>query len=483
MDHHQEVVAIIAANVRQFHDRKEGFRIYHGSTNSTRQTSFHRDNMIDISHLTHIIKIDTASKHALVEPTLKHGLIPPVVMEFPGITVGGGFAGTSGESSSFKHGFFENTVNWIEIILANGKTMNVSETENADLFYGATGSFGTLGVTTLLELRLIEAKDYVELTYHPVTSVPAAVKELEELMSKPSIDYLDGIIFSLTSGTVMSGHLTDAPSPNCTRIQRFSRPQDPWFYLHASSLTRFSPTIPVTEAIPLKDYLFRYDRGAFWTGVYAFKYFLAPFNRLTRYLLDYFMHTRVMYHAMHASGFSNRYIIQDLALPASNAHEFIEYVDRDFGIYPLWLCPLRKNNTISFSPRSAIVSPTTSKTTAALLNIGVWGPGPSSPSDFVEANRALERKVKELGGMKWLYAHAYYTEEEFWEMYDRGWYEALRRKYDATTLPSVWEKVRAKSNDRENEGWKGWVKGIWPVRGLWGVWCVLKGSDYLVQKT
>ena len=41
----------------------------------------------------------------LVESTLKYNLIPPVVMEFPGITAGGGFAGTSGESSSFKYGF------------------------------------------------------------------------------------------------------------------------------------------------------------------------------------------------------------------------------------------------------------------------------------------------------------------------------------------------------------------------------------------
>jgi delta24-sterol reductase len=35
----------------------------------------------------------------LVQTTLKYGLIPPVVMELPGITVGGGYAGTPGESS------------------------------------------------------------------------------------------------------------------------------------------------------------------------------------------------------------------------------------------------------------------------------------------------------------------------------------------------------------------------------------------------
>jgi Delta24-sterol reductase len=112
MDGHDKAVAEIAAHVRQFYDRREPFRIYHGSTNSTRQSRVQRDKMIDTSSLSRVLKIDTGSMTALVEPnvpmdslvqaTLQHGLIPPVVMEFPGITVGGGFAGTSGESSSFK---------------------------------------------------------------------------------------------------------------------------------------------------------------------------------------------------------------------------------------------------------------------------------------------------------------------------------------------------------------------------------------------
>lgn len=112
MDAHDKAVAAIAARVRQFYDRKEPYRIYHGSTNSTRRSRVQLDKMIDTSGLSRVLKVDSERMTALVEPnvpmdslvdaTLKHGLIPPVVMEFPGITVGGGFAGTSGESSSFK---------------------------------------------------------------------------------------------------------------------------------------------------------------------------------------------------------------------------------------------------------------------------------------------------------------------------------------------------------------------------------------------
>jgi Delta24-sterol reductase len=143
MDIHQEEVALIAERVREFSDHQTPFYIYHGSTNSTRQSQFQRDAIVDTSHLVRILKVDTDSKTVLVEPnvpmdslveaTLQYGLIPPVVMEFPGITVGGGFAGTAAESSSFRHGFFEQTVNWIEIILPSGEVVTSSGTHKSDL--------------------------------------------------------------------------------------------------------------------------------------------------------------------------------------------------------------------------------------------------------------------------------------------------------------------------------------------------------------
>lgn len=298
--------------------------------------------MIDTSKLTRVLEVDVERKTVLVEPnvpmdqlveaTLPHGLIPPVVMEFPGITVGGGFAGTSGESSSFKYGFFDRTTNWFEMVLANGEVVKASEDERTDIFHGAAGSFGTLGVLTLFEIRLIQAKKYVELTYHPVKSASDSVRKAQEATKDYSNDYVDGILFAKDHGAIITGRLADAPSPG-SRIQRFSRAIDPWFYLHAKSVIDKS-SIPVTEAVPLTDYLFRYDRGAFWTGMYGFKWFKMPFNRITRWALDHFMHTRVMYHALHASGHSKQYIIQDLALPTSRASEFIEYVDESFGFYP-----------------------------------------------------------------------------------------------------------------------------------------------------
>jgi delta24-sterol reductase len=433
---------------------------------------------------------------ALVAATLQHGLVPPVVMEFPGITVGGGFAGTSGESSSFKHGFFDRSVTWIEIVLGNGDVVRASGSEHADLFAGAAGSFGTLGVVTALELRLVDARECVEVSYASVGSVDEAVRGLEAAMGDPDTHFVDGIMFSRSSGTVVTGKLTSChPLSRNTkaevgaRMQTFHRAQDPWFYLHAQHLTALStssgrtpsPASPVVcETVPLESYLFRYDRGAFWTGAHAFRYFCVPFTSFFRRLLNHFMHTRVMYHALHESGHMDRYILQDCVLPASRAGEFIEWVDVQMGIWPLWLCPVRglgEGESRSFHPW-----PRGRGDRDWGLNVGVWGPGPTEWSAFVEINRGLERKLGELGGMKWLYAQVFCSEGEFWERYDREGYEALREKWHASSLPSVWEKVRRKDKGMEIKGVKGWLWKVWPVSGLYGVWRAWGGGEYLVKR-
>jgi delta24-sterol reductase len=499
---HAAAVSTISNRIRHFHSYKQPFRIYHGSTNSTRRRRLDRSRMVDTSGLTHILSVDKVAKTALVEPNVPmdalvaflqpYGLVPPVVMEFPGITVGGGVAGTSGESSSFRYGFFDKTVQSIEIVLGNGDVVTASEDENQDLFLGAAGSFGTLGVTTCLELRLVESAFWVELKYWPVTSMEEALEVIAEKSIDEKIDYLDGILYSASSGVIVTGRRHSSRDLQGAQVVRFTRDYDPWFYLHAQDAIKghsgsqlaASPAAkglePVTEATPLRDYLFRYDRGAFWTGRYAFAYFLVPFTAVTRWALDYFMHTRIMYHALHESGQGDSYIIQDLAIPFSKAQEFVEYVDNEFGLYPLWLCPLKPID--DGSARKSFHPLGKGKGRGEMLvNVGVWGPGPRNRRDFVTKNRELEAKVRELGGMKWLYAHAYYTEDEFWDIYDREWYDKLRAKYHAESLPTVYEKVRTEVEDRRSMRRKI-MMAIWPLSGLYGIYKALFGGSYMVER-
>jgi hypothetical protein len=95
-------------------------------------------------------------------------------------------------------------------------------------------------------------------------------------------------------------------------------------------------------------------------------------------------------------------------------------------------------------------------------------------------NRELERKLRELGGMKWLYAHTYYTEQEFWEIYDRKWYDELRKKYHATSLPSVWQKVKV--NETIDRSWGAWFLALWPIGGFWGIRKAIQSGQYLIAR-
>ncbi|GAP87018.1 putative FAD binding domain-containing protein [Rosellinia necatrix] len=553
MERHQQAVRLIAATVRGYFEKGVPFRIAHGSTNSTRPAHLKaRARTVDIGALGDVLEVDTARRVALVEPnvpmdrlverTLRHGLVPPVVMEFPGITAGGGFAGTAGESSSFRHGYFDESVDAVEMVLPDGEVVvakpgssrrprphalsslvdtklgNGEDPEKyADLFHGAAGAVGTLGITTLLELRLVEARRFVRTTYRRTNSVAEAIRAVREECAKPGNDYVDGILFSEGHGVVVSGELTDELPPG-REPRTFSHAWDPWYYMHvrevteglASSVSSSPLSDPppslsaVTEYIPLAEYLFRYDRGGFWVGQAAFDYFRpVPFSRFFRWLLDDFLHTRMLYRALHASGESARFFVQDLGVPYDNAEAFIAHTTESLNIWPLWLCPLKTPRGPSFHPHvrrpsSSTTTTTTTTTTnnnnndnnndnnadTEMLNVGVWGWGPQDRAAFVRANRALEAKVASLGGMKWLYAHTYYSEPEFWAAFGggRAAYEALRAKYRATGLPSVYDKVKVHTDDDGNKGWKPFVKSLWPVGGLYGIWRGIRSRDYLLHR-
>ncbi|KAK0382909.1 hypothetical protein NLU13_8825 [Sarocladium strictum] len=506
MDRHKQAVTKIASAVKGFFERGEPFRITHGSTNSTRPRPSQR--LVDISSLSNVLSVDRVTRTALVEPnvpmdrlvehTLKHGLVPPVVMEFPGITAGGGYAGTAGESSSFKHGFFDETVNEVEMVLGNGDVVRANRSNQyADLFRGAAGAVGSLGVTTLLELNLLEAKKYVQTTYHRAGSVAEAIAKVREETANPENDYVDGILFSKNHGVVVTGKLTDE-KPSEATARTFSGAWDPWFYMHVQDSTRSPADRRVTEYLPLAEYLFRYDRGGFWVAACAFTYFwFVPFTRFFRWFLDDFLHTRMMYRALHASGQSARFVVQDLNLPYENAEKFVDYTADEFGIWPLWLCPLKQTPPPTFHPHTGEIitskDPATGKATQIpaekeSLNIGLWGWGPADYAAFLRKNVSLEAKLQELNGMKWLYAHTYYSQPQFWDVYGgsatRKWYDALRAKYHAATLPTVYDKVKIDVEARQKElaERKGSFKNMWPVAGVYGIYKAIKSRDYRLHR-
>lgn len=414
-------------------------KIYRGSTNSTRAQEFKKNARIDICELNRILKVDKEGLYAVVEPnvpmdrlvreTLREGLLPQVVPEFPGITVGGAVQGGAGESSSFKYGLVHETCVEYEIILADGSLVYASNEQNTDLFEGVACSYGTLGVVTAIKIRLLHTQPFVRLSYIPVTSAEESIRVVADVTARGA-DFVDGILFTKERGVVMSGVLSnkvDLP------IVRFSRSWDEWFYIHADTISKRGGVV-YEELVPIEDYLFRYDRGAFWMGMYAFRLVHVPFNRVTRFLFDFACHTRELYQSLHNAGISQRYLIQDVALPKKSAASFLSYAGENLGVYPLWFIPLKSGTarlSLNHLPAPLIIS------------VGVWGYVGSEYERFVTINQDFEKKISDLGGRKWLYAHQFYTREQFWSIYDDKWYSALREKFRAEkTFPDVYEKTR-----------------------------------------
>lgn len=180
-------------------------------------------------------------------------------------------------------------------------------------------------------------------------------------------------------------------------------------------------------------------------------------------------------------------------MPYDTADEFVRWTDERTGIWPLWLCPVK---SAPLDERS--FSQGTNITAEILLDVGIWDMGPDEPRAFIKLNRDFEAKVTELGGMKCLYAHAYYTEEEFWSIYDEKKYAELRKQYHAETLPGVFDKVKVdlqgvaedRMPARTHSSWGEWAYKqlwrTWPLGGLYGVASATKGllfqTDFLLKK-
>lgn len=89
--------------------------------------------------------------------------------------------------------------------------------------------------------------------------------------------------------------------------------------------------------------------------------------------------------------------------------------------------------------------------------------------------------------MKWLYAHTYYEPEEFWQQFDRKWYEALRNKYKADSLPDVYEKAKVNlevddKGERIKSSFFHSLMEKWPLPGLYGIKKAIESRSYIAAR-
>lgn len=133
----------------------------------------------------------------------------PVLPEIDDLTVGGLIMGTGIESSSHKHGLYQQICISYELVLSDGSVVTCSKDEKPELYYSIPWSYGTLGILTCAEIKIIPAKKYVRLNYEPIQNIDAFVERFERVSQEKENEFVEGILFSENQGVLMTGNLTD----------------------------------------------------------------------------------------------------------------------------------------------------------------------------------------------------------------------------------------------------------------------------------
>ena len=121
-------------------------------------------------------------------------------------------------------------------------------------------------------------------------------------------------------------------------------------------------------------------------------------------------------------------------MPVEQLAAFLDWFDREIGMRPVWLCPVvafRDWPTYPLEPRRTYV------------NVGFWGSVHVGP-EAVDAplNRAIEAKMREIGGHKSLYSEAFYDRKTFDALYDGPNLAAQKARYDPDgRFTSLYDKV------------------------------------------
>ena len=394
-----------------------------------------------------------ASMETLVDALLPLGLVPAVVPEFKGITIGGSIQGLAAESSSFKYGFVHDCVTGFETLLADGRRLWCSPSENRELFEAIPGSFGSLGICTRARVLCMRATQNIEVTLRRHASHQAAVDYMATMQDNAlsnnnngassssamsDVSFLEGIGFSSDFFATVEGRFVAEPSKG-TPKRHCNGFGDKWFYNQVQeALNDVDPGDSMdvrTLHYDTMSYLFRHDRGSFWMASYRIPQLLA------QYVLGSMLDSSNMFLLATALPWvfpKHQILLQDFMVPRNTVGSFFDRLQELTPLYPVWLLPMRNiptEGSIFTAPSpfdiaastDALYGPRSGETGGAgagadngllntlqgrrqrersphMVNVGAYGI-PKGLYSFETANRQLETILSQHGGRKVFYRY------------------------------------------------------------------------------
>ncbi|MBU0612045.1 FAD-binding oxidoreductase [Patescibacteria group bacterium] len=377
------------------------------------------DEKIDVSDLDDIIKIDVESKICIAEPgvtfvdlvkaTTKYNLVPIVVPELKTITIGGAISGCSIESMSYMYGGFHDNCLEYEIITAKGDLLICTpDNENSLIFEMAHGTFGTVGIISKIKFRLIEAKPFVKVIYQKFETLEEYKTAIWEHYERKDVDFMDGIIHSPSEYVLSIGNfVNEAPYTHNYN----------WMRIYYKDSKRRKE-----DYLKTIDYFFRYDKGV--TNP-------TPKSFLGRLILGRFIGSTEL---LKLVKIFRRFIPErmipitlDTFIPFSRATEFFQWYKKEINFFPLWCVPYKIRKKYEW-----LTDEFFDKTKDELfLDIAIYGMKNDHKESFY---KMLEKELMEIGGIKTLISGNYYSESDFWKIWNKRNYDKVKQKTDPDNI-------------------------------------------------
>jgi len=385
------------------------------------------DEKLDVSDLNEILHINPEKRLCVAEPgvtfvdlvaaTLKHGLVPITVPELKTITIGGAVAGCSIESMSYKYGGFHDNCLEYEVITAKGDILKCTpDNENSLVFQMMHGTFGTLGIITKLTFKLTPAKKYVKVTYEKYGNLDDYLKAIWGHFEKKDVDFMDGIIHSPTELVLSVADFVDE-APYTHRYD--------WMRVYYLSTKKRKE-----DYLKTPEYFFRYDKGV--TNV-------TPRSFLGRLLFGRCLNSNNVLRFVqkfHKIIPPNRIpVTVDTFIPFSKMTEFMDWYTKEVNFFPLWCVPYNRVRDYEWIDNEFI-----NRTKDRLfLDIAIYGLKKRTDKDYY---RILEDELMRLGALKTLISTNYYTEADFWKIWNKANYDKVKAQTDPDNIfRNLYEKT------------------------------------------
>jgi hypothetical protein len=157
--------------------------------------------LLDVNSLDKILEVDRTAKTAtvqagvvwrdLVSHVFPMGLVPPVLTNNLGVTIGGTLSVAGLGVASFLYGAQGDHALELEVVTGAGEIVTCSPDKDRELFDCVRSGLGQFGVITRAKIRLRACKPNVRMVFMLYDDLGAFMKDAVTLMGEPRVDHLE----------------------------------------------------------------------------------------------------------------------------------------------------------------------------------------------------------------------------------------------------------------------------------------------------